>query len=132
VKFWLVVLLLFWQLSIIGGVLMTIQTAMNFLIPLAVFIEIVILGLALRFYFKKLLEKTQQSNKWIHASLFIESLWHPFIFWFVFLAAYVWHPNVNIASNRQKIIRSVIRQYFYYFSDSSCHQPKRKNSSDSI
>jgi DNA-binding CsgD family transcriptional regulator len=68
---------------------MTIQTAMNFLIPLAVFIEIVILGLALRFYFKKLLEKTQQSNKWIHASLFIESLWHPFIFWFVFLAAYV-------------------------------------------
>jgi small-conductance mechanosensitive channel/DNA-binding CsgD family transcriptional regulator len=68
---------------------MTIQTVMNFIIPLLVFIEIVILGLALRFYFRNLLEKTQQNDKWIHASLFIESLWHPFIFWFVFLAAYI-------------------------------------------
>jgi len=68
---------------------MTIQTAMNFIVPLAVFIEIVIFALALRFYFRKLLEKTQRSDKWIQASLFIESLWHPFVFWFVFLAAYV-------------------------------------------
>ena len=63
---------------------MTIQTAMNFIVPLAVFIEIVIFALALRFYFRKLLEKTQRSDKWIQASLFIESLWHPFVFWFVF------------------------------------------------
>jgi DNA-binding CsgD family transcriptional regulator len=68
---------------------MTIQTVMSFIIPLTVFIEIVILGLALRFYLRKLLERTQQNNKWIHASLFIESLWLPFIFWFVFLGAYV-------------------------------------------
>jgi small-conductance mechanosensitive channel len=68
---------------------MTIQTVMNFIIPLTVFIEIVILGLALRFYLRKLIERTQQNNKWMHASLFIESLWLPFIFWFVFLGAYV-------------------------------------------
>ena len=43
---------------------MTIQTVMNFIIPLTVFIEIVILGLALRFYLRKLIERTQQNNKW--------------------------------------------------------------------
>jgi small-conductance mechanosensitive channel/DNA-binding CsgD family transcriptional regulator len=68
---------------------MTVQTVIDYIIPLMVFIIIVVLGLALRLYFRKLLEKTQQNNKWIHTSLFIESLWHPFIYWFVFLAAYV-------------------------------------------
>ena len=94
------------------GLAMTIHTIMDFIVPLAVFIEIVILGLALRFYFRNLLEKTQQNHQWIHVSLFIESLWHPFIFWFVFLAADVGIQMSILPPTAKKLFGALLGSIF--------------------
>ena len=58
------------------------------LVPLLIFVAVVIFGLWARFYIRKILRKPQQNSGWVYRGLVIESVWNPFILWFIFLAAY--------------------------------------------
>ena len=61
----------------------------NIIVPLLVFVIVLIFGLWARFYIRKILRKPQQSSGWVYKGLVIESVWNPFILWFIYLGAYV-------------------------------------------
>ena len=59
---------------------------LEILIPLAAFLAIVVFGLWVRWVLYKILKR--QKPPWSGNSFVIETLWHPFIYWFLFLGAY--------------------------------------------
>jgi DNA-binding CsgD family transcriptional regulator/small-conductance mechanosensitive channel len=59
----------------------------DILIPLLAFITVAIIGLWTRWYFYKFLKK--QTQTWFGNAFVIESLWHPFLHWFLLLGAYI-------------------------------------------
>jgi DNA-binding CsgD family transcriptional regulator len=64
-----------------------IEHSLDIIFPLLVFISIAVLGLWSRWIIHKVLK--QQKREWVGKTFVIESIYHPFLLWFLILGAYV-------------------------------------------
>lgn len=58
-------------------------------IPLLVLIAVTVLGLSLRVAIRNWFSKSNQKAEWAKKSFIVETLWNPFLVWFMLLGAYV-------------------------------------------
>ena len=77
------------------------EHALEIAIPLVAFVSIVVLGLWSRWIIHKILK--QQKWEWVGKTFVIETTWHPFLLWFLFLGAYV-AIQISIVSNTIKTL----------------------------
>jgi DNA-binding CsgD family transcriptional regulator len=64
-----------------------IEHSLDIIFPLLAFISIAVLGLWSRWIIHKVLK--QQKREWVGKTFVIESIYHPFLLWFLILGAYV-------------------------------------------
>ena len=72
---------------------------LDIVIPLLTFILVVIIGLWSRWFINKILK--QQKREWAGKTFIIETVWHPFLLWFLFLGAYA-AIQISVASQTVK------------------------------
>ena len=76
---------------------------LEILIPLLAFLVIVVFGLWVRWSFYRILK--HQKPQWSVNSFVIETLWHPFIYWFLFLGAFA-AIQISILNHTDKRLAS--------------------------
>ena len=76
-----------------------VEHSLDIIVPLLIFVLIAILGLWSRWVISKVIK--QQKREWVGKTLLIETTWHPFLLWFLFLGAYV-AIQISIVSQNVK------------------------------
>jgi DNA-binding CsgD family transcriptional regulator/small-conductance mechanosensitive channel len=64
-----------------------VNNGFNIVVPFLAFVAIVALGLWVRWTIHKVLKQKRQS--WVYNAFVIETMWHPFLHWFLLLGTYV-------------------------------------------